>query len=172
VGSPIINNNSAPVTDATIRQHGLPVSSAASTFVNGPAGDTCAKPGDAVSGQAATFGFSANKGGSMSDECNDRADTRSMKETGEDAVAITMRHCQSPAKAAAYEDAADLRDKVVAQLAPAARASQPASFRCPDRLRPQWAKDRDAGKTSVAAAPANKVTADTTNDPYIARRLR
>lgn len=149
VGSPTINNI-AP-SEQVIRQHGLPVSSAASTFVNGPAGDTCANPGDAVSVQAATFGVSANKGGGMSVNCNDRADPRSMKETGEDPVAITMRHCQNPAKAAAYEDAADLRDAVVAQLPATQRAAAPVSFRCPDRLRPDWALKRE-GK-AVAAVP-------------------
>lgn len=150
VGSPTINNY-APA-EQTIRQHGLPVSSAASTFVNGPAGDTCAKPGDAISAQAAGWGVSANKGGGESVNCNDRADPRSMKETGEDAVAITMRHCQNPAKAAAYEDAADLRDKIIAAMPPAARLAAPASFRCPDRLRPQWALDREGKARQVAAA--------------------
>lgn len=175
VGSPTINNY-APA-EQTIRQHGLPVSSAASTFVNGPAGDTCAGPGDAVSGQAATFGFSATKGGGMVVPCNDRADPRSMKETGEDAVAITMRHCQSPAKAEAYEDAADLRDAVVARMEPEARTRAPLSFRCPDRLRPSWALEREGKKAQTALnggqpAPATRVTAANTNDPYIAARLR
>lgn len=176
VGSPTINNNSAPVTDATIRQHGLPVSSAASTFVNGPAGDTCAKPGDAISGQAATFGFSATKGGGESAQCDDRADPRSMKETGEDAVAITMRHCQSPRKAEAYEDAADLRDAVVARMPEAVRMVQPVSFRCPDRLRPTWALEREGKKANTAlnggqSAPAT-VTAANTQDPFIRERLQ
>lgn len=148
VGSPTINNN-APA-DQTIRQHGLPVASAASTFVNGPSGDTCSEPGDAISAQFRVVGVSANKGGGMQAQCDDRADPRSMKETGEDAVAITMRHCQSPKKAEAFEDAADLRDAVVARMAPAARAAAPASFRCPDRLRPSWALEREGKKATAA----------------------
>lgn len=151
VGSPTIITN-APA-DTTIRQHGLPVSSAASTFVNGPAGDTCAGPGDALSIQTGVFGASANKGGGMVVSCNDRADTRSMRETGEDAVAVTMRHCQNPEKAAAYEDAADLRDAVTRKLSESVRFATPPSFRCPDRLRPRWALERE-GKVQAQATPA------------------
>ena len=170
VGSPIINNNSAPITDATIRQHGLPVNSAASTFVNGPGGDTCALPGDAVSGQGATFGFSANKGGGIGDDCNGRADARSMGETRQDPVAITMRHCQNPKNAEAFEDAADLRDAVVAQMPPAERAKAPSSFRCPERLRPQWAKQKSQ-QTAAAPSSQQQVTAANTNDDIIRNRL-
>lgn len=161
VGSPTINNYSP--SETTIRQHGLPVSSPASNFVNGPAGDTCANPGDAVSVQTAVVGIAATKGGGTSVDCNDRADPRSMKETGEDAVAITMRHCQNPNKAAAYEDAADLRDAVRARMTLEAQAAAPASFRCPDRLRPSWALEREGRR-----APAQRVANSPSADPFIA----
>lgn len=163
IGNPNIAVNS--YGSDRVRYSGMPVASAGSTFVSAPSSDTCSEAGDALAVQTGPVAFNANKGGGMQSRCNDRADTRSMKETGEDAVAITMRHCQNPEKAAAYEDAADLRDdlKLRIALAPSGNITDAqrkfideVSFRCPDRLRPEWALERE-GKVRAkqyGAAPA------------------
>jgi len=176
VGSPNIAVNSYAPESTRVRYSGMPVASAGSTFVNSGSNDTCTEAGDALAVQTGPLAFNANKGGGMQLKCNDRADTRSMKETGEDAVAVTMRHCQNPEKASAYEDAAELRDAVRTREMEAAskagdlerykKAEASPSFRCPDRLRPQWALEKE-GKT----VPAQRTAASggsRSADPFIA----
>lgn len=168
VGSPTINNN-AP-SDQTIRQRGLPVTSPGTVISSQASADTCESAGKGAAVQTRVFGFSLSGGAVTHDPCEARTDARTMAATAQDSVAITMRLCQTPANAEAFEDAADLRDGVVARLTPDARAKAPASFRCPDRLRPQWAKDREAGRAQ-AALNGGTVSASNTSDPYIRERL-
>lgn len=169
VGSPTINNY-APA-EQTIHQKGLPVTTPGTAFATQPGQDTCQNSGKSAAVQTKVFGFVISGGAATHDPCEARTDARTMSATSQDAVAVTMRLCQTPANAEAFEDAADLRDLVRMQLPPGHPDRTKVSFRCPDRLRPQWAKDQESARAS-ALLNGGAVTAGNTADPYIRERLQ
>ena len=168
VGSPTINNY-APA-EQTIHQKGLPVATPGTAFSTQASADTCENAGKSAAVQTRVFGFVISGGAQTHDPCEARTDARTMSATSQDAVAVTMRLCQTPANAEAFEDAAELRDLVRMQLPPGHPDRAKVSFRCPDRLRPQWAKDAE-GRRAQAALNGETVTASNTADPYIRERL-
>ncbi|UNA00805.1 hypothetical protein ZHS_49 [Edwardsiella phage vB_EpM_ZHS] len=157
IGNPVVNVNSAPqlgYTENKVTHSGLPVSSAAFVGVNAPANDTCNEAGDAISVQAKVFGAAASKGGAMQVACDVRARALNGKYTGRSQAWINATQCQDPNSASATEDEADMIEADARDRGVAVKA-----WRCPDRLRPQWAKDREAsGRKAQAALEAQPMT--------------
>jgi len=150
IGNPTVNVNSAPqlpYTENKVTHSGLPVSSAAFVGVNAPANDTCNEAGDALSVQAKVFGAAASKGGPMQVACDVRARALNGKYTGRSQAWINATHCQDPNSAAATEDEADMIEADARDRGQAIKA-----WRCPERLRPQWAKDREADQKRASAS--------------------
>lgn len=154
VNSPLVQLNNAgnpAVTSATVTQKGLPVATPGTAFTNQGAADTCVNPGDSAAVQLKFLGIVGSKGGEMQVPCDVRARAINAKVTGRSATFIAMTQCQDPNSAAATEDEADLLDNN-------ARAEQQKTgtpfvpaFRCPDRLRPQWVKDKAAQEARASA---------------------
>lgn len=113
INSPIVEVNSAAPDRMRNDIHTNQAATAATVFVNPPAADTCAMAGSGVSLQLPGGGAAVSAGGSASVRCEMRADTISLKVTGQSPAVIKARYCRDEemreAFAAAGEPCTDAR---------------------------------------------------------------
>jgi len=168
VNAPVFNMPAAPAfTETVVKQRGLPVATPGTAFVNAPSSDTCTEAGNALAIQTGPVGINASKGGGMQVPCDVRARAINGKVTGRSQTYVQMTQCQDARSAEATEDEADYIDSLPL---PPGTTVRVLAFRCPDRLRPQWAKDREAGSKRAAAILSGERTESP--DPLIANRQR
>lgn len=93
INSPIVEVNSAAPDRMRNDIHTNQAATAATVFVNPPAADTCAMPGNGFGVQAPGGGVVVSAGGKVAIKCDMRADAISLKVTGQSPAVVKARYC-------------------------------------------------------------------------------